>query len=380
MEESNSRKYGFKHIAKKYSWMTAGWIDELIKHESDEDVKNYVTWILTDLTAPDNSRLESSTDSFDCLEDYSFNRLLADNIRFEDDAVYHWLITSKDFFAKNEAFELCYNIQKAIDIIKKMSSPQEPEELDDNIIFPLSQSKEISSSDNTINGQIVVDYFLKSDGDKLLRLIGISKSSFRSAIQTLIDTRCCELRDYYNDLPIKFEFVTNEEGNESIMISYIATLIYYYREYKDFKSVSESLAHSIKEALLHSVNEAEENECTYGIDNKLCYSLEIDKKSLSKYGIEITDYNITANDNEGHGYHFDIEMCLQCGLIDGQSKLTDSIKLVSVFYDKDGELVTSQELFSISCYSFDGFKVQKSIIHNVPAYHIGRILIYAEKY
>ncbi|MCQ2075875.1 MAG: hypothetical protein MJZ20_02400 [Bacteroidaceae bacterium] len=72
MEESNSRKYGFKHISKKYSWMTTGWIDELIKHESDEDVRNYVTWILTDLTTPEKSRLESSTDSFDCLEEYSF--------------------------------------------------------------------------------------------------------------------------------------------------------------------------------------------------------------------------------------------------------------------------------------------------------------------
>lgn len=359
--------------------MTAGWIDELVKHEPDEEVKSFVTSILTDLTSPEKSRLESSTDLFDCLEEYSFNRLLAYNIRFEDDAVYHWLITSKDFFAKNEAFELCYNIQKAIDIIKKMSLPQESEELDDNIIFPLSQSKEISSSDNTINGQIVVDFFLKSGGDKLLRLIGISKSSFRNAIQTLIDTRSCELRDSYNDLPIKFEFVTNEEGNESIMISYIDTLVYYYRENKDFKSVSESLAHSIKEALLQSVNEAEENECTYGIDNKLCYNMEIDKKSLSKYGIEITDYNITANDNEGYGSLFDIEMCLQCGLIEGQSKLTDSIKLVSVFYDKDGELVTSQELFLLSCSSFDGFKVHKSIIRNVPAYKIGRILIYAEK-
>lgn len=379
MEDLYSRKYGLKHIAKEYSWMTAGWIDELVKHEPDEEVKSFVTSILTDLTSPEKSRLESSTDLFDCLEEYSFNRLLAYNIRFEDDAVYHWLITSKDFFAKNEAFELCYNIQKAIDIIKKMSLPQESEELDDNIIFPLSQSKEISSSDNTINGQIVVDFFLKSGGDKLLRLIGISKSSFRNAIQTLIDTRSCELRDSYNDLPIKFEFVTNEEGNESIMISYIATLVYYYRENKDFKSVSESLAHSIKEALLQSVNEAEENECTYGIDNKLCYNMEIDKKSLSKYGIEITDYNITANDNEGYGSLFDIEMCLQCGLIEGQSKLTDSIKLVSVFYDKDGELVTSQELFLLSCSSFDGFKVHKSIIRNVPAYKIGRILIYAEK-
>ena len=69
------------------------------------------------------------------------------------------------------------------------------------------------------------------------------------------------------------------------------------------------------------------------------------QKSLSKYGIEITDYNITASDNEGYGSNFDIEMCLQCGLIEGQSKLTDSITLVSVFYNKDGELVTSQVLF-----------------------------------
>ena len=76
--------------------------------------------------------------------------------------------------------------------------------------------------------------------------------------------------------------------------------------------------------------------------------MDIDKKSLSKYGIELTDYNITASDNEGYGSNFDIEMCLQCGLIEGQSKLADSITLVSVFYNKDGELVTSQELFFVS--------------------------------
>lgn len=107
--------------------------------------------------------------------------------------------------------------------------------------------------------------------------------------------------------------------------------------------------------------------------------MDIDKKSLSKYGIEITDYNITASDNEGYGSNFDIEMCLQCGLIEGQSKLTDSITLVSVFYNKDGELVTSKELFLLSCYSFEGFKVHKNIIRNIPAHDIGRILIYAEK-
>lgn len=116
----DERKYGFKHIAKEYSWMTPGWIEELLKHEPDEDVRYYIKAILEDLTNPEKSRLESSTDNFDSLEEYSYNRLLAYGINLEEDPVYEWLLVSKDFFAKNEAFELCYNIQKALDIIKRM--------------------------------------------------------------------------------------------------------------------------------------------------------------------------------------------------------------------------------------------------------------------
>jgi D-mannonate dehydratase len=116
--DKDDRKYGFKHIAKQYSWMTPGWIEELIKHEPDEDVCYFVKEILTDLTTPEDSRLESSTDLFDSIEDYSFNRLLANGTKLEDDKVYKWLVVSKDFFAKNEAYELCFNIQKAIDIVR----------------------------------------------------------------------------------------------------------------------------------------------------------------------------------------------------------------------------------------------------------------------
>ena len=34
-------------------------------------------------------------------------------------------MTSIDFFAKNDAFELCYNIQKAIEIIRKFIADSE---------------------------------------------------------------------------------------------------------------------------------------------------------------------------------------------------------------------------------------------------------------
>ena len=34
-------------------------------------------------------------------------------------------MTSMDFYAKNDAFELCYNIQKAIEIIKKLIADSE---------------------------------------------------------------------------------------------------------------------------------------------------------------------------------------------------------------------------------------------------------------
>ena len=118
-KDNTERNYGFKHIQPEYSWMTPGWIEELVKHEPDEEVQNYVTEILTDLTTPEKSRLESPTDSLDCIDDYWINRLMANSTKFEDDAVYQWLVVSMDFFAKNEAYELCYNIQKTIEIIRK---------------------------------------------------------------------------------------------------------------------------------------------------------------------------------------------------------------------------------------------------------------------
>ena len=118
-KDNTERNYGFKHIQPEYSWMTPGWIEELVKHEPDEEVQDYVTDILTDLTTPEKSRLESPTDSLDCIEDYWINRLTANSTKFEDDAVYKWPVVSMDFFAKNEAYELCYNIQKTIEIIRK---------------------------------------------------------------------------------------------------------------------------------------------------------------------------------------------------------------------------------------------------------------------
>lgn len=118
----DDRKYGFKHIKKEYRWMSPGWIDRLVQEESDKEVSEYVSWMLKELTTPENSRLESSTDSFDSIESYVCNRLICYNIKFEEDKVYFWLKKSMDFFAEHDAFELCYNIQKAINIIKKKES------------------------------------------------------------------------------------------------------------------------------------------------------------------------------------------------------------------------------------------------------------------
>jgi len=66
-----------------------------VKHEPDEEVRNYVSEILTDLTAPEKSRLESPTDNLDCIENYWINRLLAKSTKFEDDAVYKWMVISQ---------------------------------------------------------------------------------------------------------------------------------------------------------------------------------------------------------------------------------------------------------------------------------------------
>ena len=115
----DDRKYGFKHIKKQYRWMSPGWIDKLVRIEHDTDVIRHVSAILKDLTTPEDSRLESSTDNLDSIEDYVLNRLILHNIPFEEDKVYVFLLASKDFFAQHEAYELCYNINRAIEIIKE---------------------------------------------------------------------------------------------------------------------------------------------------------------------------------------------------------------------------------------------------------------------
>ena len=93
-KDNNERHYGFKHIQPE--------------------------------TNPEKSRLESPTDKFDCLEEYWFSRIEAYNgKKLEDDKVYKWLMVSMDFFAKNDAFELCYNIQKAIEVIRRFIANSE---------------------------------------------------------------------------------------------------------------------------------------------------------------------------------------------------------------------------------------------------------------
>ena len=118
----DDRKYGFKHIKQQYRWMSPGWIEQLVGIEQDKDVTMFISSILRDLTTPEDSRLESSTDNFDSIEDYVYNRLVFNNIPFEKDKVYVYLLASKAFFVQHEAYELCYNIDKAINIIKEMVS------------------------------------------------------------------------------------------------------------------------------------------------------------------------------------------------------------------------------------------------------------------
>jgi hypothetical protein len=118
----DDRKYGFKHIKQQYRWMSPGWIEKIVGIEQDKDVVMYFSSILQDLTIPEVSRLESSTDNFDSIEEYVCNRLIFYNIPFESDKVYVYLLASKAFFVQHEAYELCYNIDRAIEIIKEMES------------------------------------------------------------------------------------------------------------------------------------------------------------------------------------------------------------------------------------------------------------------
>ncbi len=118
----DDRKYGFKHIKQQYRWMSPGWIENIVGIEPDENVVMHFSSILRDLTTPENSRLESSTDNFDSLEEYVCNRLVCYSIPFEKDKVYFYLLASKAFFVQHEAYELCYNIDRAIEIIKEMES------------------------------------------------------------------------------------------------------------------------------------------------------------------------------------------------------------------------------------------------------------------
>lgn len=118
----DDRKYGFKHIKQQYRWMSPGWIEKIVGIEQDKDVVMYFSSILQDLTIPEVSILESSTDNFDSIEEYVCNRLIFYNIPFENDKVYVYLLASKAFFVQHEAYELCYNIDRAIEIIKEMES------------------------------------------------------------------------------------------------------------------------------------------------------------------------------------------------------------------------------------------------------------------
>lgn len=120
--DKDDRKYGFKHIKQQYRKLSLDWIEKLVRIEQDMDVAMYFSNLLRDLTSPEDSRLESSSENFDSIEEYVFNRLICYNIPFEEDKVYIFLLASKEFFTQHEAYELCYNINRAIEIIKEKES------------------------------------------------------------------------------------------------------------------------------------------------------------------------------------------------------------------------------------------------------------------
>ena len=120
--DKDDREYGFKHIKQQYRKLSLDWIEKLVRIEQDKEVAMYLSNLLRDLTSPEDSRLESSSENFDSIEEYVFNRLICYNIPFEEDKVYVFLLASKEFFAQHEAYELCYNINRAIEIIKEKES------------------------------------------------------------------------------------------------------------------------------------------------------------------------------------------------------------------------------------------------------------------
>lgn len=112
------RNYGFKRVPKEHIRIVHEMIELLKKHKPSEEVYIYVSEILNELASPEISRLESQTDNFDSLEDYYVNRILAYNIKPEEDEVTEWLVVARTLSKKMEMYEMCYNIQRAIDLVK----------------------------------------------------------------------------------------------------------------------------------------------------------------------------------------------------------------------------------------------------------------------
>lgn len=114
------RNYNFKHIPLKHHELCHAWIKELEMHEEDFEARIYAVDLLSASVKPESSRLESQTDLFDEIEDYVFNRLTAYNIKPEEDAVFKLLMQSMKAYEKCEMYEMCFNIQEAINEIKHL--------------------------------------------------------------------------------------------------------------------------------------------------------------------------------------------------------------------------------------------------------------------
>ena len=119
------RHYGFKHVDEKYRKEALKVIEEIRDFEDDDEVYDRVSFLLRELSCPEESRLESCCDSMDSIEDYYINRLSFFGGEFEDDKVYKWLDELLKYFTDIEAYELCYNIKRAIEIIKEMKKRED---------------------------------------------------------------------------------------------------------------------------------------------------------------------------------------------------------------------------------------------------------------
>lgn len=111
---NGERNYGMMSVPPAYRKRAMVWSSwAAVRHLNEEERVHFLR-IIDELSDPEHSRLTSNTDNFDCLEMYYYDYILSYNKRLKNDAVYGLLTTAIRVFADYEAYEICFNIRRAL--------------------------------------------------------------------------------------------------------------------------------------------------------------------------------------------------------------------------------------------------------------------------